>query len=89
MVQYHFQTYMGLVACSCNVHKQRNLSILLLRIGVVMFLDVPEEGRRKPLPYGHRLERFWICLVATILLGLSGDTLIDICYRAADSLNLA
>ncbi|MEL0100254.1 MAG: NADH-quinone oxidoreductase subunit N, partial [Euryarchaeota archaeon] len=23
-----------------------------LRVGVVMFLDIPEEGRRKPLPYG-------------------------------------
>ena len=61
-----------------------------LRIGVVMFLDVPEEGRRKPLPYGASIRMaIWICLVATILLGLSGDTLIDMCYRAADSLNLA
>ncbi len=61
-----------------------------LRIGVVMFLDVPEEGRRKPLPYGASIRMaIWICLVATILLGLSGDTLIDMCYSAADSLDLA
>jgi len=60
-----------------------------LRIGVVMFLDVPEEGRRKPLPYGASIRMaIWICLVATIILGLSGDTLIDMCYRAAESLNL-
>ena len=61
-----------------------------LRIGVVMFLDVPEEGRRKPLPYGASIRMaIWICLVGTVLLGLSGDTLIDMCYRAAESLNLA
>ena len=61
-----------------------------LRIGVVMFLDVPEEGRRKPLPHGASIRMaIWICLVATIILGLSGDTLIDMCYRAAESLNLA
>ena len=55
-----------------------------------MFLDVPEESRRKPPPYGASIRMaIWICLVATILLGLSGDTLIDMCYRAADSLNLA
>jgi proton-translocating NADH-quinone oxidoreductase chain N len=61
-----------------------------LRIGVVMFLDVPEEGRRKPLPYGASIRMaIWICLVATILIGLSGDTLIDMCYRAAESLKLA
>ena len=61
-----------------------------LRIGVVMFLDVPEEGRRKPLPYGASIRMaIWICLVATVLLGLSGDTLIRMCYRAAESLNLA
>ena len=60
-----------------------------LRIGVIMFLDVPEEGRRKPLPYGASIRMaIWICLVATIILGLSGDTLIDMCYRAAESLNL-
>ncbi|MBT4065886.1 MAG: NADH-quinone oxidoreductase subunit N [Euryarchaeota archaeon] len=60
-----------------------------LRIGVVMFLDVPEEGRRKPLPYGASIRMaIWICLVATIIIGLSGDTLIDMCYRAAESLNL-
>ena len=61
-----------------------------LRIGVVMFLDVPEEGRRKPLPYGASIRMaIWICLVATIILGLSADTLIDMCYRAAESLKLA
>ena len=61
-----------------------------LRIGVVMFLDVPEEGRRKPLPHGASIRMaIWICLVATVILGLSGDTLIDMCYRAAESLNLA
>jgi NADH-quinone oxidoreductase subunit N len=61
-----------------------------LRIGVVMFLDVPEEGRRQPLPHGASIRMaIWICLVATIILGLSGDTLIDMCYRAAESLNLA
>ena len=60
-----------------------------LRIGVVMFLDVPEEGRRKALPYGTSIRMsIWICLVATVLLGLSGDTLINMCYRAAESLNL-
>ena len=60
-----------------------------LRIGVIMFLDVPEEGRRKPLPYGASIRMaIWICLVGTIILGLSGDTLIDMCYRAAESLNL-
>jgi len=31
----------------------------------------------------------WICLVATVVLGLSSDTLIEMCYRAAESLNLA
>ena len=61
-----------------------------LRIGVVMFLDVPEEGRRKPLPYGASIRMaIWICLVATIILGLSSDTLIDMCYRAAESLSLS
>lgn len=61
-----------------------------LRIGVVMFLDIPEEGRRKPLPYGASIRMaIWICLVATIILGLSADTLIDMCYRAAESLKLA
>ena len=61
-----------------------------LRIGVVMFLDVPEEGRRKPLPYGASIRMaIWICLIATIILGLSSDTLIDMCYRAAESLNLS
>lgn len=60
-----------------------------LRIGVIMFLDVPEEGRRKPLPYGASIRMaIWICMVGTIILGLSGDTLIDMCYRAAESLNL-
>ena len=54
-----------------------------------MFLDVPEEGLRKPLPYGASIRMaIWICLVATIIIGLSGDTLIDMCYRAAESLNL-
>lgn len=61
-----------------------------LRVGVVMFLDIPEEGRRKPLPYGASIRMaIWICLVATIILGLSSDTLIDMCYRAAESLNLS
>ena len=61
-----------------------------LRIGVIMFLEVPEEGRRKPLPYGASIRMaIWICLVATVLIGLSGDTLIEMCYRAAESLNLA
>ena len=60
-----------------------------LRIGVIMFLDVPEEGRRKPLPYGASIRMaIWVCMVGTIILGLSGDTLIDMCYRAAESLNL-
>ena len=59
-----------------------------LRIGVVMFLDIPEEGRRKPLPYGASIRMaIWICLVATVILGLSSDTLIDMCYRAAESLD--
>ena len=61
-----------------------------LRVGVVMFLDIPEEGRRKPLPYGASIRMaIWICLVATVILGLSSDTLIDMCYRAAESLNLS
>ena len=61
-----------------------------LRIGVIMFLEVPEEGRRKPLPHGASIRMaIWICLVATIVLGLSSDTLIEMCYRAAESLNLA
>tara|TARA_B100000767_G_C19720225_1_gene516899 strand:- start:375 stop:1568 length:1194 start_codon:yes stop_codon:yes gene_type:complete len=61
-----------------------------LRIGVIMFLEIPEEGRRKPLPYGASIRMaIWICLVATIILGLSADTLIDMCYRAAESLKLA
>lgn len=61
-----------------------------LRIGVIMFLEVPEEGRRQPLPYGASIRMaIWICLVATVVLGLSSDTLIEMCYRAAESLNLA
>jgi len=61
-----------------------------LRIGVIMFLEVPEEGRRKPLPHGASIRMaIWICLVATIVLGLSSDPLIEMCYRAAESLNLA
>jgi NADH-quinone oxidoreductase subunit N len=61
-----------------------------LRIGVIMFLEVPEEGRRKPLPYGASIRMaIWICLVATVVLGLSSDALIEMCYRAAESLNLA
>ncbi len=43
-----------------------------LRIGVIMFLEIPEEGRRKPLPHGASIRMaIWICLVATIILGLS------------------
>lgn len=58
-----------------------------LRIGVVMFFEVPEEGRRKPLPYGISIRMtIWICVVATILLGLSGDFLIELCYNAAEGL---
>ena len=58
-----------------------------LRIGVVMFLEVPEEGRRKPLPYGLSIRMsIWICVVATVLLGLSGDFLIELCYNAAEGL---
>tara|TARA_B110001452_G_scaffold260314_1_gene257687 strand:+ start:2538 stop:4226 length:1689 start_codon:yes stop_codon:yes gene_type:complete len=61
-----------------------------LRIGVIMFLEVPEEGRRKPLPHGASIRMaIWICLVGTIILGLSSDTLIEMCYRAAESLNLS
>jgi NADH-quinone oxidoreductase subunit N len=58
-----------------------------LRIGVVMFLDAPEEGRRKPLPYGVSIRMtIWICVVATILLGVAGDRFIDMCYSAAEGL---
>ncbi len=60
-----------------------------LRIGVVMFLEPPEEGRRKLLPYGVSIRMtIWFCVCATILLGVSGDFLIDMCYDAAESLNL-
>ncbi len=58
-----------------------------LRVGVVMFLDAPEEGRRKPLPYGISIRMsIWICAVATILLGVAGDTFIEMCYSAAEGL---
>ncbi|MDP6869565.1 MAG: NADH-quinone oxidoreductase subunit N [Candidatus Poseidoniaceae archaeon] len=60
-----------------------------LRIGVVMFLEPPEEGRRKPLPYGVSIRMtIWFCVCATIFLGVSGDFLIDMCHKAAESLNL-
>lgn len=58
-----------------------------LRIGVIMFLEPPEEGRRKPLPYGISIRiTIWVCVVATILLGVSGDFLIQLCYSAAETL---
>ena len=52
-----------------------------------MFLDAPEEGRRKPLPYGVSIRMtIWICVVATILLGVAGDRFIEMCYSAAEGL---
>ncbi len=60
-----------------------------LRVGVVMFFEKPEEGRRKPLPYGIAIRMaIWFCVFGTVFLGLAGDFLIEMCYSAAESLNL-
>ena len=60
-----------------------------LRIGVVMFLDVPEEGRRKPLPYGASIRMaIWICLVAnrpTRIVGRHSNRYVLSCSRESET----
>ena len=58
-----------------------------LRIAVVMFFESPEKGREGPLPSGWQVRTsILICVAATILLGVFGDSVLEICRDAAESL---
>jgi NADH-quinone oxidoreductase subunit N len=58
-----------------------------LRIAVVMFFESPEKGREGPLPSGWQVRTsIFICVAATILLGVFGDSVLEMCRDAAESL---
>ena len=58
-----------------------------LRVAVVMFFEAPEEGREGPLPSGWQVRTsIFACVLATVLIGIFGDTLIEMCRSAAASL---
>jgi len=58
-----------------------------LRVAVVMFFESPEIGREGPLPSGWQVRTsIFICVVATILLGVFGDSVLEMCRDAAESL---
>ena len=60
-----------------------------LRIGVVMFFEIPEKERQKPLPKAPFLRLvIWGCMVGTILFGIGGDALIRLCFNAIENLSL-
>jgi NADH-quinone oxidoreductase subunit N len=55
-----------------------------LRIGVIMFFEVPIEGRRKPLIKAWFLRlSIWVCAIGTVIFGVWSDHLINLCYNAA------
>jgi len=58
-----------------------------LRVAVVMFFEGPEEGREGPLPSGWQVRTsILICVLATVLIGIFGDSLLEMCRTAAESL---
>ena len=58
-----------------------------LRVAVVMFFESPEIGREGPLPSGWQVRTsIFICVAATILLGVFGDSVLEMCRDAAESL---
>jgi NADH-quinone oxidoreductase subunit N len=58
-----------------------------LRVAVVMFFEEPEEGREGPLPSGWQVRTsILICVLATVLIGIFGDSLLEMCRTAAESL---
>jgi NADH-quinone oxidoreductase subunit N len=58
-----------------------------LRVAVVMFFEEPEEGREGALPSGWQVRTsIFICVVATIMLGVFGDSVLEMCRTAAESL---
>jgi NADH-quinone oxidoreductase subunit N len=60
-----------------------------LRIAVVMFFEAPEVGREGPLPSGWQVRTsIFACVLATVLIGIFGDTLIEMCRSAAASLTI-
>ena len=58
-----------------------------LRIGVVMFFDAPAAGRDHPVPRAvFATVAITACLVGTLLFGIWGDPLIEVCRSAAAAL---
>jgi len=58
-----------------------------LRVAVVMFFDEPEEGREGPLPKGWQVRTsILVCVLATVLIGVFGNSLLEMCRTAAESL---
>ena len=58
-----------------------------LRVAVVMFFDEPEEGREGPLPTGWQVRTsILVCVLATVLIGVFGNSLLEMCRTAAESL---
>jgi NADH-quinone oxidoreductase subunit N len=58
-----------------------------LRIGVVMFFDAPAAGRDHPAPRAvFATVAITACLVGTLLFGIWGDPLIEVCRSAAAAL---
>ena len=58
-----------------------------LRVAVVMFFEDPEEGREGALPSGWQVRTsIFICVVATVMLGVFGDSVLEMCRTAAESL---
>ena len=58
-----------------------------LRVAVVMFFDEPEEGREGPLPTGWQVRTsILVCVLATVLIGVFGNSLLEMCRAAAESL---
>jgi NADH:ubiquinone oxidoreductase subunit 2 (subunit N) len=59
-----------------------------LRVVVVMFFDEAEEGREGPLPSGWQVRTaILLCVVTTVLVGVAGNGLLELCEMAASSLN--
>ena len=58
-----------------------------LRIGVVMFFDAPAAGRDHPAPRAiFATLAIALCLIGTVLFGIWGDPLIEVCRHAAAAL---
>ena len=58
-----------------------------LRIGVVMFFEIPERKAKTSKAPFLRLV-IWGCMVGTILFGIGGDALIRLCFNAIENLSL-